>query len=534
MGGKGKVWQFILGATVLIGMVWPAYALEMFFVHTSDIHAHYECFNASYENTGFEEGLGGSARMATFIEQTRALYPNTVVVDTGDQFNKSPYFNRFGVQLVRINLQALRYDMVTLGNHEFVLGAKGIKGLAKDLGIPVLCANVDYRGNTDLPQYIQPYVIKEIDGEDVGFIAAVVGPRKDRSRPLEIDSFEPRSFIEAAVKDLTAKGVNKIILLSHCGIKNDLEFAEEIDGIDVILGGHSHVLFSNTEPAADFNAYPMVINNGRQNVLVAHSGYYGKYAGFLQVVFDENGYPAAWRGDSVFMDESVKPSRRVEAVFQPYKAILEAEAGEVVGYTAVALDGDEMVVRFGESALANFIADAMLDFGKRHNAEIAIFNSGSIAGGLARGDITNGGVTGVLPYNNLMVVADIAGADLRSALEHGLGKIDDPLADGTGRFLQVAGLRYSADLSRPAGQRLLQVDYLSPQGYTALDDERIYKVITYDFMAHGGDGNLAFKNGVKELSLLEAKVVDVVVEYLKLHSPIKPRLEGRVNILNRP
>lgn len=307
-------------------------AFELTFVHTSDVHAHYESFNDIFEFTGFETGFGGSPRIATFIEQARAQYTNVVVVDTGDQFNKSAYFGKYGATLVQANIKALRYDMISLGNHEFVQGARGFRQLVKNLNIPILCANLDYKQHDWLAKHVKPWIIKEFGGERVGFIGAVVGPKHDRRIEMEIDSFEPREYIVQAVAELQAEGVDKIILLSHCGYKTDLELAQTVVGLDVILGGHTHLLFSNTAPEADVREYPLVIDNGSQKVLLVHSGYFGKYVGLLQVSFDDDGLPVAWNGDSVLMDGSVKPSMRVTALFEPDKELLDQEEAETVGF----------------------------------------------------------------------------------------------------------------------------------------------------------------------------------------------------------
>lgn len=363
-------------------------AFDITFVHTSDVHAYYESFDGDYEFTGFENGFGGSARIATFIEQIREQYPNVVVADTGDQFNKSEYFTRFGASLAQANIKALRYDMISLGNHEFVQGAKGFRQLVKNLNIPILCANLDYKKHDWLAKHVSPWVIKEIDGEQVGFIGAVAGPKKNRQIDMEIGSFEPWEYIEKAVAELEAQGVNKIVLLSHCGFKTDMMLAREVAGLDVILGGHSHLLFSNTDEDADVYEYPLVVDNGRQKVLLVHSGYSGKYVGLLHVNFDEAGVPVSWSGDSVLMDENIKPSVRVVTLFQPYKEILDAYDAELVGSSAVFLNGSDAAVRFGESSFGNLVAEVMLNYGKTYGAEIALLNGGSFTGNIPQGDVS--------------------------------------------------------------------------------------------------------------------------------------------------
>lgn len=518
----------------VLGLTLPGLAFQLTFVHTSDIHARYEGFDDDYEFVGFDKGCGGSPRIAAFIEQTRQNFTNVLVVDTGDQFNKSPYFNKFGVTLVQANLKALKYDMISLGNHEFMLGARGFRQLFKNLGIPVLCANMDFKGHDYLAKNIQPWIIKEIDGQRVGFIGAVVGPKQDGLLEMEVDSFEPREYVEQAVKELQDQGVNKIILLSHCGYKTDLKLAQEVDGLDVILGGHTHLLFSNTEPDADVRSYPLVIDNGRQKVLLAHCGYYGKYAGLLQVTFNAAGEPEQWAGDSILMDGSIRPSARVAALFLPYKEILDAEESEIVGYSAVLLDGSDAAMRFQESAFGNLITDVMLAYGsKRYQTEVALVNGGSISGSIKPGEVSYNDVKYALYYNNNLVVLELTGADLQRTLEYGLSVANEPKADKTGRFLQVAGLKLVADLSQVPGSRLAQVFVKTAAGDAPLEAGRVYKVITYDFVAKGGDDNWAFPEGAQNLQKLDMKALELVLEHFRRASPVSPKIEGRIILLNQ-
>ena len=505
-------------------------ALELTFVHTSDVHAHYESFDDTFAFTGFETGFGGSPRIAAFIEQIRGKYPNVVVADTGDQFNKSPYFGKFGPSLVQANIKALRYDMISLGNHEFVQGARGFRQLVKNLGIPILCANLDYKKHDWLAKHIKPWIIREIEGERVGFIGAVVGPKEDRRTEMEIDSFEPKDYIVQAVAELQAEGVNKIVLLSHCGFRADMELARDVEGLDVILGGHTHLLFSNTADEADVYEYPLVIDNGRQKVLLAHSGYFGKYVGLLHVTFDAAGEPIAWSGDSVLMDESVKPSVRVQALFQPYKELLDREEAEVVGYCNAFLDGRDEAVRFGESVLGNLVADVMLNYGKTYGAEIALLNGGSLTGNIPYGDVALKDVKRALQYDNRLVTISISGADLWDALEYGIAVADDPLAEKTGRFLQVAGLRFEADLKEPPGRRVKTVAVLGPEGFVPLEAGHIYKVITYGFVAKGGDGNEAFARGAQDMTLLNSRTLELLVAHFQQFSPVNARIDGRIKL----
>lgn len=194
------------------------------------------------------------ARRATLIGQIREQEPNVLLVDAGDVFSGTLYFTQY---LGRADLEfmnLLGYDAMTLGNHEFDKGPAGLAPFVAGARFPVVSANVDVAGDHDLGMLarteigneagrVYPAVIREIDGEKVGIIGLTTPEASEISSPgPHIGFSEPIAAARQLVDRLTAMGVDRIVVLSHLGWPRDLELAAAVEGIDVIVGGHTHTV----------------------------------------------------------------------------------------------------------------------------------------------------------------------------------------------------------------------------------------------------------------------------------------------------
>lgn len=504
------------------------WALELTFVHTSDVHGHYESFDANYQFTEAAENWAGSARQRAFFQQIRSLYPHVVIADTGDQSDKSPYVDLFGAELVNANLQALGYDLWTLGNHELSYGIAGLEQFTAQETPVLICANISFKNDAGLAQKIKPWLIKNFDGRKVGFIGVITdGYHRDTD---DWELTEPKAAVLKAAAELKAHDVDIIVLLSHCGYDLDLEMAREIEGLDVILGGHFHLLFSNTAADANESQYPMVIDNGRQKVLISNVGQYGKYAGLLRVTFDDAGLPAVWRGDSVLMDDSILADAGVAEFLQPYKIELDAELNSIIAETLVPLNGNLEAVLQGASSTANLIGDAYLAAGKPLGAQIAMYTSVSVGPDyVPAGPLSLGKAKNLLKVSYRMFTVDVKGDILRQTLEASLTYLTDINKD-SGRFLQFAGLRYIADLSRPEGEKVVTVEVLINDVYQPLQPDAVYKVITYGNIL-GRDVYPVLQQNHDNRTPLNKTAEAVFLEYIKQNSPLKPLLDGRAVLI---
>ncbi|WP_312622217.1 5'-nucleotidase C-terminal domain-containing protein, partial [Agrobacterium pusense] len=175
------------------------------------------------------------------------------------------------------------------------------------------------------------------------------------------------------------------------------------------------------------------------------------YLGALPVVFDDNGVVKESKGDPILVDSSFKPDEATLKRIDELKAPIEALKAKVVGTSEGPIEGDRKICRVKECSMGNLVADATLARVKDQGVTIAFANSGGLRSSIDGGDVSMGEVLTVLPFQNTVATFQLKGEDIRAALENGVSQIDD----GAGRFMQVSGMKYSFDRSKPAGSRVV-------------------------------------------------------------------------------
>ncbi|GIV97040.1 MAG: multifunctional 2',3'-cyclic-nucleotide 2'-phosphodiesterase/5'-nucleotidase/3'-nucleotidase [Herpetosiphonaceae bacterium] len=512
----------------LIGFVQPTAAQDSRFIlrilHTNDHHAHLEPVTVGNQK------LGGIARRKTLVDQLRtdsaALGEPVLLLDAGDIFQGTLYFNQYEGLADAWFYNELGYDGAAVGNHEFDRGPEALARFIDAINFPMLSANIEVAETSPLYDKIYRWVIFDIDGQEVGVFGLTTEETTILSSPGPDVTFT--NYIQAAreaVAELQAEGVNKIIAVTHIGILFDMELARSVEGIDVIVGGHSHSPVGNMPGAV--GPYPVVEKapDGR-TVLVVTDWEWGKYLGDIRVVFDNSGQVVYWEGSPHPVDESITPDPTFEAKLQEFAAPLEELRNRVIGSAAVRLNGDRSDVRSKETNLGNLVADATLwkVRSTSGSGDVAIMNGGGIRASIEAGNITVGQVLEVLPFGNTIVWVDLTGAQLKQALENGVSRVEE----GAGRFPQVAGMRFAYNPAAPAGSRVVDVQVRGSDGsYKPLNDSATYRVVTNNFLLNGGDGYSVFTEGQNktDTGLLLA---DAVMEYIGANSPVNPQTEGRI------
>jgi 5'-nucleotidase/UDP-sugar diphosphatase len=523
----------VLLVALLVGMPVNAQTsgYKLTVLHTNDMHGHWEPM--VYSNTS----QGGIARRATLIKQLRAQNPNTLLVDAGDISQGTLYFVQYREQEARDFYNALGYDVVTPGNHEFDVGPKVFaENFVNGARFPIVLANVDLTNEPALAGKLPPYVVKEIGGEKIGIFGMIldelvistnVGPNVKMKDALKT--------AQEIVAVLEKQGVNKIILLSHRGHLVDMALASQVDGIDLIVGGHSHTLLGDSAKldksfGAPFGPYPTVVrtpNGGK--TLIVQDFEFGRNLGKIDLTFDAQGTVIAYAGHPIFVDSQIAEDAEIAKQLAALAKPLDDLKKQVIGKTLVDLEGDARILRTQETNSGNLVADAMLWATAWDKTQIAITNGGSIRRAVKAGDISYGDVLEVLPFGNRLMAFDLSGADVLAALENGLSQ------PGAGRFPQVAGLKISGDWSKPVGARVTRVEIGNAKdGFKPLDPNATYRIVTNDFMANGGDGYAVFKNG-KNVYGGDVPMDQALADYLKyLNVPISPRVEGRIVLTGTP
>lgn len=489
-------------------------------LHTNDFHARFEPISkynstCAPEDNDAGECFGGSARLATAIEEARADAPNPVLVDGGDQFQGTLFYNYYKGKLAAEMMNRLGYDAMTVGNHEFDDGPEVLRGFMDAVEFPVLMSNADTSREPLLADVIRKSTVIERDGEKIGLIGLTPQDTDELASPgPNIIFTPPADAVQHEVDKLTEQGVDKIIVLSHSGYGVDQHVAETTTGVDVIVGGHSNTYLSNNDPDAA-GPYPTMV--GDTAIVQAYA--YGKFLGRLDVVFNDAGEVTSATGNPLIMDAAVAEDAEIVSRIQEAAKPLDEIRNKVVAEAADAISGDRDACRAGECAMGNAVAEAMLARVADQGVEIALMNGGGVRASIDAGPITMGEVLTVLPFQNTLSTFGIDGATLKEALENGVSQF----GEGAGRFPQVAGMTFVFDSSAEVGSRITEVTV----GGEPLDPERDYLAVSNDYLRNGGDGYSMLRDAADAYDF-GPDVADVLAEYLAQNSPVSPMTDGRI------
>ncbi|WP_342551107.1 5'-nucleotidase C-terminal domain-containing protein [Lysinibacillus sp. FSL M8-0216] len=508
-------------------------------MHSNDTHAN----------------LANIARKVTAVKEVRAKKPNAILLDAGDVFSGTLYFNEFKGQADLAFMNLMKYDVMTFGNHEFDLGAtpeghQALVDFIKGSQFPFVSSNIDFSKDTkftglftDLissePQNGKIYngIIKEVNGEKVGIFGLTTVETKDISSPGSIAFEDYITEAKKAVKAFEDKGVNKIIALTHIGYDdnpaydNDQILAKSVEGIDVIVGGHSHTQLDKPV-VVDKN----IAGQAKDATLIVQAYQYNDYLGTLDVTFNNKGVVVAHNGALLKVADYVEDGQAL-ATLKPFKDKVEELSNTETGATAIiALDnprtgGDNIKpsVRKNETPLGNLITDGMLKKAKQYNNDVimALQNGGGIRAGINQGPITVGEVITVLPFGNTLATMSLTGKELKEALEVSVGQY--PAENGG--FLHVSGAKVEFDSTKAKGQRIVKVSYMDGQGkYVEIQDNVTYTIATNAFTAKGGDGYDVFKKAYEEGRVTDLGLSDWenLAEHITSLGTVNPKVEGRV------
>lgn len=512
---------------------------ELRVLHTNDTHAH----------------LDNIGRRVTAVNEARN--DSTLLLDAGDVFSGTLYYNQFDGLADLFFMNKLKYDAMTFGNHEFDKGPEGLVGFIKEAKFPFVSANVDFSSEPVLSDYakqeigapgeegnIYPAIIKEVNGEKVGIIglttpesAVLASPGKNIKFADEVESAKKQ------VGALEAQGINKIVVLSHLGYTVDQELAEAVDGIDIIVGGHSHTQLDEAE----------VHHADGEPTLIVQTGEYNKYLGQLDVVFDSKGVLTEWEDKLISLDAKndageyvIKSDAESEAKLKEYALPLEKLKQTVIGETEVDLDGERGSVRTKETNLGNIMADGMrakvMSIVKEPDVKgyVTIQNGGGIRASIGSGDITLGHLLTTMPFGNNLSGLKMTGKEIVAALENGVSGVEK----GEGRFPQVSGMRFYYDSTKAGevldsvtgektqeGERIVKVQIKQANGtYSDIDLNAYYIVATNSYMAGGGDFYQSMKQAKEAGRYYELNLVDYEVfrEYLDTLGTVNLLPEGRI------
>lgn len=520
----------------LFGVPAPlAGAFTLDILHVNDFHSRIESINsfdstcsAADESAG--KCFGGAARLYTEVnalrDAARARGEAVLVLSAGDAFQGSLFFTSYSGKAELDFMNRTGFDAMVFGNHEFDLGPGPITDFVKGAKFPVIFGNVDASGDAGLGPLDKDPLILELGGEKVAILGAVTADTPEISSPGPTLRFEdPVASLTRAVAAVQAQGIDHILLLSHVGVNEDIRIAAAVPGIDAIIGGHSHTLFSNTDAEAPYR-YPLIADGpDGTKVPIVQAGSYSKYLGDLTLTFDDAGKVTSATGDTVLLDASVTPDPGILEAIKGYAGPIEALKSRKVAEVAAPIDGSREVCRVGECPMGDLVAEAMLDRVKGQGVTIALQNGGGLRASIGAGTVTMGDVLTVLPFQNTLSTFNLSGAGIIAALENGFSQVED----GAGRFPQVAGLRVTWDPSvAPMQGRVRQVLVASGADWVPIDPAKLYTVVSNNFMRAGGDGYAVLRDQGSNAYDYGPNLEAVLADYLAARPDYSPGTDGRI------
>ncbi|WP_224364721.1 bifunctional metallophosphatase/5'-nucleotidase [Hyalangium versicolor] len=476
--------------------------------------------NDVYQFAPLEGGrVGGLARVATLRKQILAenQQKNTLTLFAGDTLAPSvESISQIGGKPLQGQQMidawnALGVDYAVPGNHDFDFGDEVLRERIKASRFPWLAANI-FDNHSGRPfEGLHPYMMVQLDGVKVGLFGLLL-PETEVSSSVSQDTNirDICSTAKPVISRLRAQGATVIIALTHLEVDDDQELAR-CAPVDVIIGGHDHIRIEDRSTGVPiFKVAADAVELGRVTLEVD-----GKSGKVKKV--DWKVYPVT---DAIPDDPTF-----VEAL-QKY-APLVAELSQRVGSTPVPLDARKTVVRTQETNLGSLIADALR---QAAGTDVALVNGGAIRGDtiFPAGELTRREMLSIFPYRDQLVKLQVTGDILHAALENAVSKIEE-VADPPGRFLQVSGLRFAFDPSRPKGQRVLCVTV----GGKPLSPKASYTLATLSFLAGGKDGYEMFRTLSPTPALQEGRTPrDVLSDALRGGKPAPmPTGDGRIQRL---
>lgn len=477
-----------------------ASGVKLTVLHLNDTHGHI----IPYVDKSIDDSkpVSGAAYLSKMIQEQRAANPDgTLLLSAGDMFQGTPISNLFHGRPVIEIMNYLKYDAMTLGNHEFDWGQDVLRQITSSSHFPVLSANITDGGGKCFDR-VKPSILITRKRIPIGIIGFTTTEAEYTSKPGNLAGLSiapPENVAPRLIKDLRSRGAALIIVLSHLGLDADRQLARKVKGIDIIVGGHSHTAIRNP-----------IVESG---TIITQAGSYGVYLGVLDIVFDpvrkkivshteKNALRLVSAGPGTQSDPAVAK------IIDSYETQVKSEFSKVIGTSSVDLTRQ----LHHESTLADLITDAMR---ASSGADISFYNAGGIRADVPSGPITLEKLFTVLPFDNLLVTVKLTGEQIRGLLEQSIT---------SEKGLQVSGLQVEYDLSRSPGSKVLSVTV----GEKALDPTALYSVAINDFLAAGGDRYKIFREGKEPV--FGSEVRDVVVDYIRAHSPIDTKVQGRIVI----
>ncbi|MBN1431428.1 MAG: bifunctional metallophosphatase/5'-nucleotidase [Methanomicrobiaceae archaeon] len=509
------------------------YSGDLRVLTTPDIHSH--IFPMSDNDTGSRIG-----RIGTLADTLGEENEDTLYLFAGDLGEGGFYHMYSGIPEVKAYYMA-GVDAAVLGNHAFDFGVSLLKLWVTNASYPVLCANVDFE-DAILNETVKDYVILDAGDAKVG-VFGIITPQLGKvvTIPEGVVLYGNTSVIaESAIKELEDKGVDVIIALTHQYGDEDAGLAESVSGIDLIIGGHDHLVWNKTVTAPD---------GGK--TLIVHAGKYGEETDSVCLKI-EDGVVKETSIERYEINEDLLDENRITSFIIPYYENYTASLSEPVGETLIPLDATYEDLRTGETNAGDLVTDTVRE--NVPGVDIALINSGSIRGDctIPAGEISYLTLETLLPFENIIVTIQMTGKEVKDTLERSASAIvvhgDDVGSEeriASGGFLQVSGIRFEINTSEESfsadfdtntliseGNRIGNLTVVTSERFVPIDPGAVYIVAVNDYLAGGGDGYTNIKAIADDKKWnTEINLINLLSGAIEKDSPISPETDGRIRFL---
>lgn len=421
-------------------------------------------------------------------------------------------------------LNELGVNFSAVGNHEFDIHTPNLAKALNEAKYVSLAANLTIPETSDLHKIVQAgkllnTSVYESNGNKYGVIGLSPTDLIERSDPKTnfqgvgvLDTEKTVAKVQEEVNKFKAQGINKIVLVSHIGLDIDQKIARETDGIDIILGGHSHDLVNPLEPGVS-----LLNSKSNEPVLIFQNGKDASFFGVTDAQFDKNGVikSAVARQENA---ENFDPNAKIDKIEEEILG-----SSPVIGISAGKHTASDIKTK--EKAIGNFIADAVKD---KTGADMVLLQSFAVRDTINKGEIKDRDIDEVLPFVDAVHKLQITGQDVVDALSVGAHTlITKNVRPG---ILQVSGLKYTIS---PEGKAVDVVVQQKDGSYLPIDPAKEYNVACDQFLVKGSEGFKTLAQPTKVVKSYFEDNADVLKEYIKKFNlqPIEMKEENRINIL---
>jgi len=451
---------------------------------------------------------GGFARLAAVVKAERAKGRHVVFTHAGDMLSPSLMSGLDqGAHTITLT-NMIRPDVFVPGNHEFDFGKAVFLKRMAEAKFSRYAANL--RGPDGQPVAgFKDRAILQFGGVRVGVTGATADDSPQLSNPEDLKFSSTVATIKQQAEQLRREGADFVVAVVHANRRQDTALFGS-RAADLILSGDDHDLFVN------FDGRTALVESSADALYVTVVD-----INITTSEVDGQRQVAWWPQFRVVDTAAVQPDRAVAAMVRTFERALAKELDVKIGVTVAALDSRTVTVRTGEAAIGNLFADAIR---ASTGADAAVINGGGIRANkpyppgstLKRRDIFS-----ELPFGNHVALIEIDGKELKEAIENGLSL----LPQAVGRFPQVSGLTIEANIDRPAGERVVSIKIAG----APLQESKIYKIATNDFMARGGDGYVAFRDAKQLIRDYDGPLItNEVINYVRKLGAVRTGVEGRL------